>query len=154
MVDVKRIYSYIFVIIVILFLMVPLFKEKKDINPLNNDGVVLSFDGFKSVDTLDDESYNLAKGELINIKNTTDEDKDYNLYYVVSKNSTANVKNITIVIDDKIYHLNSLSYNEDNNNYYFYIDNNNLNANEEINMITRIYSSDTDGYLTSSFVLL
>ena len=155
MVDVKNIYKGIFIVICILFIGVLLFGPKKNNNPFNtNDGVELAFNGFDTIDSLDDESYMLAKPNNISLKNTTDNIKEYNLYYVFDKRSNANYKSITIILDDKVYHLNDLGYTEDYNDYYFLLDNNMLEANQELNITSRIYTTDTDGYITSSFVIL
>lgn len=110
--------------------------------PLNID--VGSFESLVIVD--DEMSGTVLNDTDIFIKNRNGYDKKADLYILVEKISTIPYQFIRIALDNEIYRLDEIGFEEDENNYYFYLKEVEIKAYEDVNLKARIWlSQETNG---------
>lgn len=102
---------------------------------------------FESLVIVDDEmSGSVINDTDISIKNRNGYNKKANLYIIVEKISTIPYQFIRVAIDDEVYHLNELAFEEDENNYYFPLKEIEVKAYEDKTFKARIWlSQETAG---------
>lgn len=115
---------------------------------------------FPSLVIADDEAaFQMLDTTAITLKNRNGYKQDNKLYLLVEKKSTVPTKYIRVSINDTIYNISEVSFEEDIENYYFYLTNVETDAYEEAIVSARIWLSDetegieSDSTLVTNFVI-
>ena len=160
MVDVKDILKNIILVLVIVLVSIPIWKNAPAnqgaaiANSFKDMGVLIEFDGFNTLTNVDAKDYESLEPENVLLRNATSKTQHYNLFYVYAKTSTVSYKNIYLSLDYEVFSLSDLSYTEDNDYYYFLLDSNSLEAYSSVNIDARIWTDAYEGSLTGSLVVM
>jgi hypothetical protein len=156
--DKKDIIKHIFTIIIIVIISFIVWNN----NPsqagaqiaasFNNRDIFVTFDGFDLLTNTEDDDYYTLKPANLSLRNTTNKDKEYKLYYTISKTSTVTYDTLKISLDDQVYDLKDMDYIEDDTYMYFMVKHDYLSSYTNINIPVRVWTSSTNGKLTSSFI--
>ena len=160
MVDVKGLFKNIILVIIVVLVSIPLWNNSPSnagaaiASSFKNMQVLLSFEGFDTLQNISDDDFEQLNAKTITLKNATKEAKDYNLVYVYSKKSTVDFKKVKIALDYNVYDLANMKYTEDEDYYYFILDSDKLDAYSSINIDARIWTTQIEGTLTSTFIIM
>lgn len=106
----------------------------------------------------DEKAINYLKPCHITIKNALKDDADYTLTLKVSKDSTMDLNNIHILINDKVYNLTSLNKENETDNVYYILAQDNLKENNEYDVIfwlkENAYGTSSNQKLIFNFELI
>ena len=119
--------------------------------------ISLMINDFPSLTVQDNDDFsNLSTGHL-KLRNQNGFKKHYKLYYLYGKASTINENNIKLAINNKVYSLKDMKYEDKGDYYYYLIDENTMNAYEDSEVLVNIWvtsdnlNASTDLQLTSNF---
>ena len=160
MVDIKGLFKNILVVIAVVLASIPLWNNSPSnagaaiASSFKDMQVLLTFEGFDTLQNISDDDYEQLDAKTITLKNATKDVKEYNLVYVYSKNSTVDYKNIKIALDYQVFDLSDMKYTEDENYYYFILDSDKLDAYSSMNIDARIWTTQVEGSLTSTFIIM
>jgi hypothetical protein len=160
MVDVKKLFTHIFIVIAIVIISIPLWNNssskggEKIAASFKDMYISLTFDGFDTITTTPDDEYETIKPKEVILRNTSKEEKKYNLVYVYAKTSTVNYKDLKISLDNKRYNLSDMKYTEDTQYYYFVLSSEVLNPYTTKTIEARMWTSATEGTLTGTFIVM
>ena len=158
MVDIKKTIMEIIVSVLVVIISIPIWnrlgENHKLIYTYSNISVVLDFNGFDLLTNSDENNYKTLKPTNVSIRNVTDNNKNYKLYYTYSKKSTIDYDTLFISLDDKIYSLKDINYIEDSDYYYFLLESNDIDSYTTLNKDSRIWTKADDGSLAGTFIIM
>ena len=160
MVDIKGLFYHIFIVIAVVIISIPIWNNAPSKAGANiaasfkDMQVMLDFEGFDRLTTINDSSYQDLEPKDITLRNATKNNKNYNLAYVYSKTSTVPYKDIMLSLDNQVYALSDIKYTEDNDYYYFILDSDTIDAYTTKDVEARIWTTATTGSLTGSFIVM
>lgn len=144
----------IHLIIIILFLIVSLIIWPTDISAKDErDTIVYSFPGYNNISTIKDDDYLKAIPNELKVRNVSNKEDTYKIYYKYSNDSTVDIDSLSISLDDKIYKLSELSSYELDGYKYFLLTDKTISSYSEHLIITRIWTSQLSGKLISTLVI-
>ena len=160
MVDVKKLFYRIFIVIAVVILSIPLWnnspsKVGADIaSSFKDSKIAIDFEGFDSLSNIDSSDYEIIEPKTVTLRNITGHEKDFNIVYVYAKTSTVSYKNLMLSLDNHVYSLNDIKYTEDSLYYYFVLSSDSLDAYTSKNIEARIWTDALEGSLTGSIVVM
>jgi hypothetical protein len=86
------------------------------------------------------------------MRNTSNQRKDYKLYYTIAKTSTLPFNTLKLAFYDEVIDLSKVDYIEDDTYYYLLVKEGSIDAYSNEFIDVRIWTTATNGKLTSSFI--
>lgn len=117
-----------------------------------NRSISTTFDGFKLLTNIDGNNYESIDAEKLYLRNISDTESNYKLYYVYSTTSTVNYKTLKLSLDDKIYDLSDMSYEVEGEYFLFYLTEGTIDPYTTIEYDARVWTTSFEGSLTSNFI--
>lgn len=162
--DIKKLIISVILTTALFFISIPLWNysshHKGVILASGYGDLAISIDigDFKTLVAIEDErALEYIEPTSISFRNRNSYAKEYDILFLVSKNSTINYKDIKVSLDGNIYALNKIEVMEDDTNYYFLLKKDGLDAYSQKNVDARIWLDEdtkiTDNMsLTSNFI--
>ena len=158
MVDVKKTIMEIIVSLLVIIVTIPIWNKLSDnhkyMEAHSNLSVIVDFNGFDLLTNSDEDNYLTIKPTDVSIRNITNDNRNYNLYYTYSKKSTIDYESLYISLDDKIYSLKDMNYIEDSSYYYFLLESNDIDSYTTLNKDSRIWTMADSGSLSGTFIVM
>lgn len=153
--DIVRHMIEVFIIVILSFVVWSNFNNDENAKiaaSYSNRNIAMTFDGFKTITSMSNNDYESLKAEQLYLRNISDKEDSYELYYVYSTTSSVSYKTIKLALDNQLYDLSDMPYTIEGDYYLFFLKEGAIDPYTTITFDTRIWTTSLNGELTSNFI--